>query len=102
MSDSIVEANFEELEKIANQFLAQSEQADQKYNAVRGAVEVFRSGAWQGSAANEFFNEVESVVFPMTEKAISNLNAADTLFKQIIKTLVDAAVQASSAFQLNQ
>ncbi|RMG77224.1 MAG: hypothetical protein D6711_02060, partial [Chloroflexi bacterium] len=57
MPGNIIQANYEQLEQIAQKFLERSENTDQVLQAVRRQIEDLQRDGWWGEGANAFYAE---------------------------------------------
>jgi WXG100 family type VII secretion target len=78
-------ADYEQLAKIAQQFAAEADTITQQTQRVRSTVDTLRGGDWVGKAAEAFYREMDSSVFPSLARLIKALNAASGVTGEISK-----------------
>jgi WXG100 family type VII secretion target len=78
-------ADYEQLNRIAQQFQAEAENISRQTQRVRGTVDTLRGGDWVGKAADAFYAEMDRSVFPSLARLIKALNSASTTTREIMK-----------------
>src|SRR6476620_4633731 len=78
MGADIVQADYEGLAQIAGRFGRQAEAAQALLEQLRGGFDPLRDGAWLGTGSAAFIAEMESVIFPVTERLIKAFFVNDT------------------------
>lgn len=98
MSDQI-QADYEQLEQVAAKFDQQAQVVAQVIQSVKVSFNKLHSGGWIGEGANAFFNEMNSKVFPATQRLQNALSEASRATKDISQTVKQADEAASSPFR---
>jgi WXG100 family type VII secretion target len=94
-----VQANYDELVNIANQFAQEAASMEQLLNKVQSLVGDLQNGGWIGRGANSFFSEMHDLVFPGMQKLNRALEDAGSATKQISNIMSQAEHEASSLFK---
>ncbi len=93
-----VQADYDELANIANQFAQESSAAEQLTNDILNLVGELEGGGWIGRGAQAFYSEMHDEV----EKGLRNLSSAledaSNAVKQISNTISQAEQDASMKF----
>lgn len=97
MADQI-EANYEQLEQLANQFANNSQAIQEMIQKVRGSMDKLRNEGWIGRGSDAFFNEMDQEVLPATDRLKEALEQASQLTKEIVNIMQDAEEEASRPF----
>jgi WXG100 family type VII secretion target len=98
MSDEI-RAHYDELDQVSTQFsnLAQVVQdMQQKVNASYGKL---RDKGWIGMGAEAFFGEMETLIFPATNRLGQAFDQASQTTKKISQSVRQAEQEASNLFK---
>ncbi|PJF21671.1 MAG: hypothetical protein CUN56_09895 [Phototrophicales bacterium] len=98
MPGNIIQANYEQLEQIAQQFLERSENTDQVLQAVRRQIEDLQRDGWWGEGANAFYAEMEDEVLPRVVRLRNALNRAGETTRKIAEILEEAEDRAAGGF----
>jgi WXG100 family type VII secretion target len=98
MAGQKIQADYDELSNIANQFSQESSAADQLFNQVMGLVGDLEGGGWIGRGAQAFFTEMHDEVEPAMNRLTQALEDASTAVKQVSNILSQAESDASSLF----
>ncbi len=99
MSASIVQAQYEELERIAARFGQQAEVQIALEQRVQRAVAALESGGWIGRGAAAFMFEMDGTIFPTLQRLISALREAQTVTLEIRTLIQQAEEEAAALFQ---
>lgn len=99
MSDQI-QAQYDELQQVASQFANQSQAIQEMIQQVSSSFEQLRGGGWIGMGADAFFDEMESLVFPASNRLQQALEEAGEATNQVAQTVKRAEQQASALFRL--
>jgi WXG100 family type VII secretion target len=97
-----IQANYDDLASIANQFAQEAASMEQLLNKVQSLVGDLQNGGWIGRGANSFFNEMHDLVFPGMGKLVRALEDAGNATKQISTIVSQAEQEASSLFSRQQ
>jgi WXG100 family type VII secretion target len=94
-----IQANYDELGNIANQFAQEAASMEQLLNKLQSLVGDLQNGGWIGRGANSFFGEMHDLVFPGMQKLNRALEDAGNATKQISNIISQAEHEASSLFK---
>lgn len=95
---SKIQADYDELASIANEFAQESQSIEQLTNQIMNLVGQLQSGGWIGRGADTFFGEMSDLVQPGMRRLISGLDDTNNAIKHIIDILSQAEQDASSLF----
>lgn len=98
MSDEI-KADYQQLEQIASRFTQQAQVILEMSQKVRASMGKLEDGGWIGRAADAFFNEMNSLIFPACERLHTVLNDASQATKDIAQNLNQAEEEAAAPFR---
>jgi WXG100 family type VII secretion target len=99
MASEIVQASYEELDRIAAQFGKASAAASQLRQQVRRSFEPLEKGGWQGRGADAFAKEMEAKVFPGLERMARALDAGRAATLEIKGVMERAEKEAAARFK---
>ncbi|WP_110519063.1 WXG100 family type VII secretion target [Herpetosiphon llansteffanensis] len=99
MTAEIVQAQYEQLEQVANRFNRQADQSEAIVQSIRQMHDTLVGGQWQGDAARAFANEMQANVFPAFSRLIAALRASQALTIQIKTVMRQAEEEAARLFQ---
>ena len=94
-----IQANYDELTSIANQFAQEAASIEQLLNKVQSLVGDLQNGGWIGRGANSFFSEMNDEVFPAVGRLVHALEDAGNATKQIGNIVSQAEHEASTLFK---
>lgn len=99
MSAEIIQANFESLDNIANQFQQQAEAMAQMQQQVQIRLATLRDGGWEGKGSAAFFAEMDHTTLPATERLVTALEEASRTLYLIQNILRTAEEEAAAPFR---
>ena len=98
MADEI-RAQYDELDQVSTQFSNLAQVVQDMQQKVKGSYDKLRDRGWIGMGANAFFDEMESLVFPATDRLQQALEEASQATKQISSSVRQAEQEASALFR---
>lgn len=98
MSDEI-RANYEQLDNIASRLANQSQAIQTMLQKVKGSMSKLQNGGWIGQGADAFFQEMNGVVLPASQRLQNVLQEAGQVTKTIVQTVKQAEEEASAPFR---
>ncbi|MBI5961790.1 MAG: WXG100 family type VII secretion target [Chloroflexi bacterium] len=93
-----VQADYDELEKIAGEFADESANMEQLMGQIMNLVGELEGGGWIGRGASSFFGEFHDLVEPGLQNLVRALDDGSNAIKQISNILSQAESDASSLF----
>jgi WXG100 family type VII secretion target len=93
-----VQADYDELASIANQFAQEASSTEQLTNQIMSLVGELEGGGWIGRGADAFFNEMHDLVEPGLTRLARALEDASNAVKQVSNVLSQAEHEASTLF----
>jgi WXG100 family type VII secretion target len=94
-----IQADYDGLSEIANKFSQESGQTEKLMNEIANLVGSLQDGGWIGLGANNFFQEMESLVNPGVGRLIKALEDASSASKRIADALQQAEDECSGYFR---
>ena len=98
MTTDVIQADYEQLEAIANRFKARSEENVTTIANLQQRMDVLRQSSWEGRAAERFFAEMESEVLPASRRLVDALQEAYSMTLAVKKIIQEAEETAGSPF----
>ncbi len=99
MSADIIQAQYEQLENIANRFSQEAENNGVLAQKVAQAVQALQNGAWEGQGAAAFFAEMETTTNPALQRLIHALEEAQRVTLTVKEIIRAAEEEAAAPFQ---
>ena len=99
MDAKTIQADYEQLETIANRFGQLAEDNDTLRAIIVKDVDALKPDGWEGKGSQAFFKEMDSVVFPAAERLTTALAEAQNVTSQIIHIIREAEEEAARPFQ---
>jgi WXG100 family type VII secretion target len=100
MSNQIVQAQYETLDRVAQRFAEQAEVQKQLQRAVERAANPLQNGAWIGRGSDAFLAEMQGEVTPALQRLISALQEAQSVTTQMRQVMQEAEAEAARLFQV--
>lgn len=94
-----IQANYDELDNIANQFAQQAAGVEQQTAKIMGIVQELEGGGWIGRGAQAFYNEMNDMVRPGLQRLSRALEDASRVTKEISQVIQQAEQEASGRFK---
>ncbi len=94
-----IQADYDELANIANQFAQEAAGVEQQTAKIMGLVGELEAGGWIGLGANAFYGEIYDLVEPGLQKLSRALEDAANATKQIAQMVQQAEQEASGRFK---
>ncbi len=98
MPGSKIQANYDDLASIANQFAQESSATEQLTNQILSLVGELEGGGWIGKGAESFYAELHDEVEPGLNRLVQALDDASSAIKQISNIVSQAEQEASGWF----
>ncbi len=93
-----VQADYDELNNIANQFAQEAAGVEQLTNQIMSLVGELEGGGWIGRGADAFYSEMHDLVEPGLQRLARALEDASNATKQIVNIMSQAEHEASNLF----
>jgi WXG100 family type VII secretion target len=93
-----IQADYDELNGIANQFAQEASSTEQLTNQIMSLVGELEGGGWIGRGADSFYAEMHDLVEPGLQRLARALEDASSAIKQINNVMSQAEHEASSLF----
>jgi WXG100 family type VII secretion target len=93
-----IQADYDELNNIANQFSQESAGIEQLLGQIMNLVGELEGGGWVGRGAQAFYGEMHDLVEPGLKRLVQALENASNATKQVSNILSQAEHEASSLF----
>jgi WXG100 family type VII secretion target len=100
MAADEIRGDYEELQKVAQRFNAQSQAIQQMAQQVKNGMSKLE-GSWEGRGSDSFFREMTQLVIPGVTRLQKALQQAAQSTAKIANTLKQAETEASSLFKAN-
>lgn len=94
------ELNGEQLTALAKQFQSEADELNNLLSQTRNKVNGLHGAGWIGRGADQFNNEMESLLLPAVQRLVAALNAASNQINAILKIYDDAQSQSQGFFKL--
>jgi WXG100 family type VII secretion target len=98
MSNDVIQAQYEQLDNIANRFGQAAENNAALAQQVAKAAQTLQNGGWEGKGATAFFSEMETTISPALKRFIHALEEAQTVTLEIKQIIQQAEEKASAPF----
>src|SRR5438067_2266164 len=98
-AQSVIQAQYEVLETIAQNFAAQAQASEGMTKRVRGQTGALRDSAWKGRGADAFLGEMDQRIFPTLERLTGALSEASRISQQLAKDIKQAEEEAAALFR---
>lgn len=102
MSTRKIRADFENLNEIAKSWQIQSNLVQASYKNLRKQMTVLQNGDWVGLSAQNFFEEMNTVIFPAFERLENAFLEARLTTLAISDTFQQAELDVAEIFKLNE
>ncbi len=99
MSDGVIQANYEALERIAARFGSESERVEEVNGRLQSFMRPLQNGGWEGEGAKAFFDEMEDVIFLASNRLREALAQARTATLEVKRVFQEAEEEAARPFQ---
>lgn len=94
----LIQVNYDEMQGIIKLLENEKGEIEQLYQQTRQMVESLHGSQWVGEAADRFSGEMNSFVFPRTQKMIYALDVAADVAKQIVQIIHQADEETKGFF----
>ena len=94
-----IQADYDELASIANEFGHEAAAAEQLVNNIVNMVGALEGGGWIGRGAEAFYSEMHDMVEPGMQRLVRALEDASSALKQISNIISQAENEASGLFR---
>ena len=99
MSAPVIQAQYDDLEKIAERFAQQADLIEQVRQQVRQATDALKNGGWQGQGSDAFQAEMDGEIFPAVNRLSQALQEGNQSTHQIIEVIKAAEAEAAAPFR---
>lgn len=99
MPRDVIQANFEQLEQIAQHFSERADNTQQVLQTVRRCMDDLQKDGWWGVGADAFYAEMEDDVLPRVVRLQNALTRASETTRRIAEILGDAEEHAAGGFK---
>lgn len=93
------ELNGEQLQALAKKFQSEADELNNLLSQTRNKVGTLHGSGWIGRGADEFNNEMESLLLPAVQRLVAALTAASNQVNAIMKIYDDAQTQSQGFFK---
>ncbi len=102
MGKDIIQAEYDQLNRISWRFTAQAEGIQQMRTQLRNKLRDLQNGGWIGHGSDAFFSEMNGLVLPAVTRLQEALSEASRVTTQIIRIMQEAEKEAASKFRGGQ
>ena len=95
------ELNGEQLQNLAKQFQSEADELNNLLSQTRNKVASLHGSGWIGQGADQFNNEMESLMLPAVQRLVAALHAASNQINAIMKIYDDAQSQSQGFFKFD-
>ncbi|MEZ4726308.1 MAG: WXG100 family type VII secretion target [Caldilineaceae bacterium] len=99
MSGDVVQAQYEQLDAIAQRFGHQAQAMHDLQQSVQRGVQLLRNGGWEGRGADAFFAEMDQKLLPAMQRLSNALTTAQATTLQVKAIVQKAEEEASQPFR---
>ncbi len=99
MSVPIIQADYEQLDRVVRCFEAQADLNQQLYQRLCRGVAALQDGDWVGAAANTFYTEMNAEVLPAMKRLIEAMEQATVVTCEISAIIQTAEAEAAAPFK---
>lgn len=94
----MVQVNYDEMQTIIKTLETEEQDIRALLKQTKSKVEALHGDGWIGQGADQFFNEMNGVVLPATNKMVYALDVAGKVATQIIKIIRNADEETKGFF----
>ena len=94
-----IRAHYDELDQVSTQFSNLAQVVQDMEQKVKASYGKLRDKGWIGMGAEAFFDEMESLVFPATDRLGQAFTEASQTTKKISQSVRQAEQEASNLFK---
>ncbi|RMG74437.1 MAG: WXG100 family type VII secretion target [Chloroflexi bacterium] len=98
MPAETIQANYEQLEQAARQFIERAESISQMMQHIQSCINDLQQDGWWGQGADAFYSEMEDDVLPQVKRLQGAFTQAGETAQQISQIMQEAEEQAASQF----
>jgi len=95
------EINGEQLQGIAKKFQSEADELNNLLSQTRNKVATLHGSGWMGDGADQFNNEMESLVLPAVQRLVNALQEASNRVNAILKIYDDAQSQSQGFYKFD-
>jgi WXG100 family type VII secretion target len=99
MPANLVRCQYDDVERIAAQFIRESNETEGTVRVIRQAVDILRDGGWLGEGARAFYEEMDEYVFKNLDRLVNALNTAEQRVREAIAKLHETEDQQSNKWK---
>ena len=94
----MLQVNYDEMEAIIKTLEAEEQDIKALLKQTKSKVEALHGDGWIGQGADQFFNEMNGMLLPATQKMAYALDVAGNVARQIVKIIRSADEETKSFF----
>ena len=94
------EINGEQLQGLVKKFQSEADELNNLLSQTRNKVSTLHGNGWIGRGADEFNNEMESLLLPAVQRLVAALHAASNQVNAILKIYDDAQNQSQGFIKI--
>lgn len=102
MANEIVQAQYEQLENIAQRFGSKVDATTALRERVLQQMDALKSGGWEGKGSAAFFAEMDNEISPAVDRLIEAFQAAQSVTLEVKNIIQEAEEEAASPFKNGQ
>ncbi|MBS4059872.1 MAG: WXG100 family type VII secretion target [Bacteroidetes bacterium] len=95
---NLIQVNYEEMQGIISMLDAEKADIQQMYQKTKQMADALHGSQWIGEAADHFYEEMNAIAFPRTQKMIYALEAAAGVAGQIMQIVQQADEETKGYF----
>lgn len=99
MSQNVIQANYEALERILREFERCAEDSEKMHQRLKAGMDQLVIRRWEGEGSRAFFKEMENEVLPAFTRLTDALSACQQTTGQVISTFQRAEEEAAALFK---
>jgi WXG100 family type VII secretion target len=97
-----VAVDYEDIDRVCQMFIRESDETEATIRILRQAVEELRGGGWIGVAGDAFYDEMDNQAFPFLQNLVKGLQGAEQQVRQAIAKLHDTEDSNAGKFKALQ
>ncbi|GAB4552760.1 MAG: hypothetical protein OHK0023_21190 [Anaerolineae bacterium] len=98
MPANVIQADYDQLAKLMEQFSKEADQTVQLFNTLKRHMDNLQRQGWIGTGANAFYGEMEEIVFPGVNRLSNALTDASSATKRIVDAFRKAEEEGAALF----
>lgn len=93
------ELNGEQLQQIAKKFQLEADEMNNLLSQTKNKVDALHGTGWIGRGADEFYDEMQTLMFPAFQRLVDALTNASGKVNDILKIFEDAQAESQGYFK---